>query len=170
MLRLFLLHHLNGAGSISKSYGVPGLRLGVLATSNKEKIASIRKDVAIWNINSFAEFYMQIFSKYERDYKEGLEKFKEDRALFFRKLSKIQYLKVIPSEANYFLCEIISDFSSYDLTLKLLTHYNILIKDCHHKKGFPTDKQYIRIAIRNTSDNIKLIKALNQIGEAAIRG
>lgn len=47
--------------SISKSYGVPGLRLGVLASSDKGLISKIKKEVSIWNINSFAEFYMQIF-------------------------------------------------------------------------------------------------------------
>ncbi|MBQ5375192.1 MAG: aminotransferase class I/II-fold pyridoxal phosphate-dependent enzyme, partial [Bacteroidaceae bacterium] len=53
--------------SISKSYGVPGLRLGVLASGNKDLIARMKKEVAIWNINSFAEFYMQIFGKYGSD-------------------------------------------------------------------------------------------------------
>ena len=43
--------HLIIIKSISKSYGVPGLRLGVLATSDTRLIDSIRKDVAIWNIN-----------------------------------------------------------------------------------------------------------------------
>ena len=40
--------------SISKSYGVPGLRLGVLATSDKTLLAEIRRYMPIWNINSFA--------------------------------------------------------------------------------------------------------------------
>ena len=57
--------------SISKSYGVPGLRLGVLASSNLLLIDRVRKNVPIWNINSFAEFYMQIFNKYEQDYKQA---------------------------------------------------------------------------------------------------
>jgi histidinol-phosphate/aromatic aminotransferase/cobyric acid decarboxylase-like protein len=43
--------------SISKSYGVPGIRLGVLATANKEIMSAIEKEVAIWNINSFGEFF-----------------------------------------------------------------------------------------------------------------
>lgn len=47
--------------SISKSFGVPGLRLGVLAAYNTELINLLKKNVAIWNINSFAEFYLQIF-------------------------------------------------------------------------------------------------------------
>ncbi|MEJ1643739.1 aminotransferase class I/II-fold pyridoxal phosphate-dependent enzyme, partial [Escherichia coli] len=56
--------HLTVIKSISKSYGVPGLRLGIAASSDKEIIAYLRKNMAIWNINSFAEFYLQIYSKY----------------------------------------------------------------------------------------------------------
>ncbi len=59
--------------SISKSYGVPGLRLGVLASGDQDLIAVLKKDVAIWNINSFAEFYMQIEEKYKKDYARSLE-------------------------------------------------------------------------------------------------
>ena len=57
--------------SISKSFGVPGLRLGVLASANKPLIAEMKKRVSIWNLNSFAEFYMQIYTKYERDYQRA---------------------------------------------------------------------------------------------------
>ena len=48
--------HLFIVKSISKSYGVPGLRLGVLASGDVKMISELKKDVAIWNINSFAEF------------------------------------------------------------------------------------------------------------------
>lgn len=149
--------------SISKSYGVPGLRLGVLASSNKEVISRMKKEVAIWNINSFAEFYMQIYGKYEKDYARSCEKFREERRLFESELDDISYLRVIPSQANYFLCEVTDKFTSYELTLKLLTEFNILIKDCSSKNGFPKDKQYIRIAIRNREDNKRMIKALRSL-------
>lgn len=88
--------------SISKSYGVPGLRLGVLATSDASLVQIIRKDVAIWNINSFAEYYMQIFGKYEKDYLEACQKFIAERERFYMELQKIPFLRVIPSQANYF--------------------------------------------------------------------
>lgn len=149
--------------SISKSYGVPGLRLGILASSDKDIISKMKKDVAIWNINSFAEFYLQIYNKYENDYIKSCEKFRKERQTFFNELSLIPYLRVIPSEANYFLCEITDKYTSYELTLKLLSEYNILIKDCSSKKGFPDNKQYIRIAIRNRQDNARLIQALRTL-------
>lgn len=63
--------HLTVIKSISKSYGVPGLRLGIAASSDKEIISYLRKNMAIWNINSFAEFYLQIYSKYNNDYQNA---------------------------------------------------------------------------------------------------
>ena len=149
--------------SISKSYGVPGLRLGVLASADEGLIASMKKDVAIWNINSFAEFYMQIYGKYEKDYARACDKFREERGIFEKELNGIPFLRVIPSQANYFLCEITGDISSADLTLSLLTRHDILIKDCSSKKGFPKDRQFIRIAIRDRKDNHLLAEALRKI-------
>lgn len=151
--------------SISKSYGVPGLRLGVLASADVDLISRIKKDVAIWNINSFAEFYMQIYGKYEKDYARSCDKFREERAVFEKELRDIPFLRVIPSQANYFLCEVTERYTSHELTLKLITDNNILLKDCSSKKGFPDDKQFIRIAIRDRKDNQTLIDALNVLAK-----
>lgn len=149
--------------SISKSYGVPGLRLGVLASADEELITQMKKSVAIWNINSFAEFYMQIFGKYEKDYAASCDKFRTERNIFRTELEAIPYLRVIPSQANYFLCEITDGFTSHELALRLLNEHSILIKDCSAKKGFRTDSQYVRIAIRDRKDNSKLIEVLKSL-------
>ena len=148
--------------SISKSYGVPGLRLGVLSSGNKTLIARIKKEVAIWNINSFAEFYMQIFGKYEKDYTDACHKFIKERSLFFEELQAVPYLRVIPSQANYFLCELTGRYSATELTQLLLKRCNILIKDCGTKSAFD-GKQYIRIAIRDRSDNAYFVEALKAL-------
>lgn len=148
--------------SISKSYGVPGLRLGVVATSDTELTGMMKKDVAIWNINSFGEFYMQIFGKYEKDYQKACKRFIGERERFKNLLDGISYLRVIPSQANYFLCEITSKFTSKELTETLLCKYNILIKDCGTKKGFEGGN-YVRIAVRGKEDNNRLIEALKNV-------
>ena len=148
--------------SISKSYGVPGLRLGIMASSNVELIAYVKKDVAIWNINSFAEFYMQIFNKYEHIYKAACAKFLDERRRFESNLKQISYLRVIPSQANYFLCEVTRRFSAHELTEILLNRFDILIKDCNNKTGL-AGKNYIRVAIRNSEDNDTLITALKEL-------
>lgn len=147
--------------SISKSYGVPGLRLGVLASSDVELVRKVKKDVAIWNINSFAEFYMQIYGKYENDYKRGCEKFIAERNRFHNALQSIPFLRVIPSQANYFLCEVLPPYSSSKLTQDLLKK-NILIKDCSTKKMFD-GRNYIRIAIRDAHDNDMLVDNLKKM-------
>ena len=148
--------------SISKSYGVPGLRLGVLACSDCSLIDFIKKDVSIWNINSFAEYYMQIFSKYAVDYEKACAKFVNERKRFKGKLSSIPFLRVIPSQGNYFLCEVNNGFSSQELTFLLLKKYGIFIKDCKSKTGLH-DKEYIRIAIRDNKDNDIIVEALHDI-------
>lgn len=147
--------------SISKSYGVPGLRLGVLASGDREFVATLKKAVSIWNINSFAEFFMQIFSKYENDYDRACGQFVSERKRFAECLEKIPFLRVVPSQANYFLCEVL-DMGARELTERLLNSYDILIKDCSTKKGIE-GKNYVRIAIRNSADNDRLVKALEDI-------
>lgn len=149
--------------SISKSYGVPGLRLGVLASADRALMDWMKKDVSIWNINSFAEFYMQIFGKYESDYKRACVKFIAERNRFYGELKQIPFLRVIPSQANYFLCELTDRYTATELTNKLLNRFNILIKDCSSKKGFVNRGEYIRLAIRDKIDNDQLIKALKTL-------
>lgn len=148
--------------SISKSYGVPGLRLGLLASSNTELVGHIKKDVSIWNINSFAEFFMQILDKYKHDYETACEDFRTERLRFMRELEQIEWIHVLPSQANYFLIKILGKYSSGELTSILLSKFNILIKDCDHKSGLE-GKNFIRIAIRNTEDNNLLLQALRSL-------
>lgn len=148
--------------SISKSFGVPGLRLGILASADKDLIAFLKKDVSIWNLNSFAEFFMQIYTKHEADYIKAAVKFRTERQRFMDELSGIPYLKVFPSQANYFLCEVLPPYSSYALAVTLLKEYNILIKDCSGKKAFD-GRSCIRLAIRDRKDNVRLTDALKKI-------
>ncbi len=147
--------------SISKSYGVPGLRLGVFACSDKELIARIKKEVPIWNINSFAEFYMQIFGKYEKDYAKACVKFKAERDIFYRELLEIPYLHVMPSQANYFLCEVTDRYTSAQLT-QLLIERNVIISNCGLKKNM-SGRNLIRLAVRDRHDNARLVEILKSL-------
>lgn len=151
--------HLVVIKSISKSFGVPGLRLGILATSNAALMTNLRRAVSIWNINSFAEFFLQILGKYEKSYQEAMDTFRAERSRFVSALADISYLRVIPSEANYVLCEVLAPHTPRELAIRLLKDYNILIKDCSSKCHTP----YIRLAVRDTKDNDLLIQALKTL-------
>lgn len=148
--------HLFVMKSISKSYGVPGVRLGVLASGDKETIAVMKKDVAIWNINSFGEFYLQIAEKYKKNYASSLEKIRAERHRFEKELATIKGIRVIPSQANYVMVEL-ENKDAKELTKVMLIKYNILIKELVTKTN---GKNYLRLAIRNTEDNDVLLNAL----------
>ncbi|MBQ8205630.1 MAG: aminotransferase class I/II-fold pyridoxal phosphate-dependent enzyme [Alistipes sp.] len=159
---LSLNPHLCVVKSISKSYGVPGFRLGVLASGNCELIARLKREVAIWNINSFGEFYMQIYEKYHKDYVDACRLFRQERARFYEELQEVSMLRVIPSQANYFLCELTTTkFTATELAVRLLAKHDILIKDCSGKASF-RGRNFIRLAVRDRKDNHKLVEALKE--------
>ena len=154
--------HMAVMKSISKSFGVPGLRLGILASADTGLVATLKKKVSIWNINSFAEFFMQIFTKYEKDYAKACGKFIEERTRFIKDLSEIGFLHVMPTQANYVFCEVKPPFTATEIVMRMLKEHNILMSNCRAKKGLEGDR-YMRIAVRGTEDNKKLVVALKAL-------
>jgi histidinol-phosphate/aromatic aminotransferase/cobyric acid decarboxylase-like protein/choline kinase len=146
--------------SISKSYGVPGARLGILVSGDTDTIGWMKKDVAIWNINSFGEYYLQIMEKYKKDYIKGIAAFRKERARLAAALGQLGGLRVVPSQANFLLVELVGGISSTELTKRLLVEHDIFIKDLSAKiKG----GQYIRLAVRDKKDDDRLLEALGKI-------
>lgn len=152
--------HMMVMKSISKSYGVLGLRLGILATADIDLIVRMKKEVSIWNINSFAEFYLQIYGKYEKDYIKACAKFIAERETFYTELQSIPYLRVIPSQANYFLCEVIAKYTSSELTQKLIEN-DVIVSNCGLKSNM-FGYNLVRLAIRSRKDNARLIDILRR--------
>ncbi len=152
--------HLTVIKSISKSYGVPGLRLGIAASGDSDLISLVKKEVSIWNINSLGEFYMQIEEKYRKDYAASLIRLKAERQRFAQELAQVPGIRVLPSEADYLMAEV-TGISSAGLTELLLNRYNLFIKDLSSK--IPGDRQFIRIAVRNREDDRLLTDALSEI-------
>ena len=148
--------------SISKSYGVPGLRLGVLACADAQYITHIKKANAIWNINSFGEYFLQIYDKYNKTYATACDSIADERRRFSARLQGIKGLTVFPSQANYILCRLTGTMKAEELAVKLLENYNIFIKDLSSKKCFEGG-DYIRLAVRDQNDNDMLIAALKEV-------
>lgn len=148
--------------SISKSYGVPGLRLGILCSADTDLIAKLKKKVSIWNICSFAEFFMQIYPKYREEYYRACDKFLEARNLLIKEMNEIPYLHVMPTQANFIFAEVLSPFTSKSLATALLKDHQVLASACLAKKGIEKNK-YMRFAIRSIEDNERLIQALNSL-------
>lgn len=155
--------------SISKSYGVPGLRLGILASSSCTLIKRLWKALPIWNINSFAEYFLQIYSLYKASYTDACDQIARQRKALSAELEKIPFLKVYPSQANYIMCKVTGGYTAKKLATLLLSNYKLLIKDLSGKYGFD-QQEYIRIAVKNSDENKCLISALNAIGSKSESG
>ncbi len=147
--------------SISKSYGVPGLRLGVCASSNEGWIAEMKNLMPIWNINSFGEYFFQIYGLYASQYEAACDEIVRQREKMETRLDAFPFLTVYPSQANYVMCRV-DGMSSKELANKLLKDNDLLIKDLSTKNGFD-GKNFIRIAVRDEADNAALYAALEQI-------
>lgn len=151
--------------SISKSYGVPGVRLGVTVSSNAEIIKEIDKATSIWNVNSFGEFFLQIIGKYTDKYRVGCQEIIKERNRFMVKMKELESIRVYPSQANYFLCELKNGYKATEITEKLLFENNLFVKDLSDKNGF-SDREFLRIAVRDEQDNNKLLKIIKRVFNA----
>ncbi len=149
--------------NVSVTHGISGLRLGCAASANKEWLNDITRSLSIWNINSFAEFYLQIEEKYKKEYAFSLQQFRRTKEKFVRELSEITGIYVIPTQANYCLCELENGMKSEELAERLLNEYSILVKDMTNQ--IDNRNQYVKIAIRNDADNRKIMDAFKAIFE-----
>ncbi len=153
--------HVNVMKSISKSYGVPGLRLGILACGNEMQARLVQSHLSIWNINSFGEFFLQIIGKYSKEYTEACRLMATERVRFMNALRGVEFLEPYPSDANYILCKVKKPHTSTTLAKKLLESTECLIKDCSGKKGFG-GQSFIRFAVKSREDNDQILVALKQ--------
>jgi histidinol-phosphate/aromatic aminotransferase/cobyric acid decarboxylase-like protein/choline kinase len=148
--------------SISKSYGVPGLRLGVLATADHALLERVWKQVSIWNINSPAEHFLQIIDKYRADFRAACRMIAHERDRFVLALQEIPFVRTLPSQSNYVLCEILPPWKPATLAETLLNDFSVLIKDASGKLGFD-DRAYVRLTIRDRKDDDYLLAALRKL-------
>lgn len=147
--------------SIGKSFGVAGLRLGVVASADKKLLSEMRKYMQIWNINSFAEYYLQTYNLFAKDYANACEKIASERNRMIKEINKIDKIEAYPSQANYIMVNL-KDKSSYEFCVEALDKYNILLKDLSSKNYF-NGKNFIRVAVKDTKENNAFLRAIKNI-------
>ncbi len=149
--------------SMSKAYGICGLRIGYMLTANANFAESVRNGVHIWNINGFAEEFLRILPKYKQEFKDSCKIVKADRDVFYKKLCAIDGMTVFKPDANYIYCRLPDGaLPGPEVTKRLFIEYNIYIKDSVGKTQ-PDADRYIRIASRTQEENAKLIEALKNV-------
>lgn len=147
--------------SLSKVYGIAGLRLGYAATSNRDIISTLRRDVPIWSINSLGQFFLEEIGKYQKEFLHSCTAVQAATQTLYLELKSVPYLSPFPSEGNFVLCKIQTRFTSSQLTTRLFNEHKMFINDCSGKKGL--GDQFVRIASRTTEENANLVRALNSL-------
>lgn len=146
--------------SMSKAYGICGLRIGYMLTANEEFVKTVRDGVHIWNINGFAEEFLRILPEFKDSFLDSCKQVRIDRDSLYNKLCTISGMIVFKPDANYIFCRIPDLVESAPAIMKkLFIEHNIYIKDCIGKTQ-PDSDRYLRIASRTELENCKLVDAL----------
>ncbi|PIQ68750.1 MAG: aminotransferase [Candidatus Taylorbacteria bacterium CG11_big_fil_rev_8_21_14_0_20_46_11] len=148
--------------SLSKDFGIAGLRLGYGVMSEK-RVSALLERGYLWNVSGFGEYFLNLLNNktFLKEYEQARLRAIEERDAFFTELQKIRTIKVYPSKANMFLMELLDGSKASDLSVRLLVRHGIYIRTCYDKVGL--NGEFIRIASRTTTENLKLIGALKNI-------
>lgn len=149
--------------SMSKVYGICGIRLGYMLTANYDFAAKVRQRLPIWNVNGFAEEFLRLAPRYRQQFIDSCSKVKDDRDQFYQELRSIQGLSALQPDANFIFCRLPDQAASGpEVTRRLFVEHNIYIKHCQ-AKTLPESDRYIRMASRTQPENLRLVEALRDI-------
>jgi histidinol-phosphate/aromatic aminotransferase/cobyric acid decarboxylase-like protein len=149
--------------SMSKAYGICGLRLGYLLTANTVFAEKIRSQIPIWNVNGFAETFLTVAGEYRQEFELSCTQVRKDRDLLYLDLCSIEGLLVYKPQASYIFCRLDDHGpSAPELARELFVEHNIYIKHCQGKT-MPESDRYIRIASRTQDENKRLVNVLRSI-------
>ena len=148
--------------SLSKDFGIAGLRLGY-AIMSEQRVSALLERGFLWNVSGFGEYFLELLNRqgFLREYEKTRLLAISERDDFFTALSKIPQIKVYPSKANSFLIELTDGSKAEDLTVSLLVRYGIYVRLCADKVGLKGE--FIRVASRRRGENGYFVEALNSI-------
>ncbi|MEO9140029.1 MAG: aminotransferase class I/II-fold pyridoxal phosphate-dependent enzyme, partial [Jatrophihabitans sp.] len=149
--------------SMSKVFGIAGLRVGYLATADRAFAAAIRADLPIWNLNGLAESFLRRLGRYRGEFAASCDIVRRDTQELYRSLVELPGLAPIRPDANFVFCKITTPgLTGPALARRLYVEHGILIKDCA-TKTMPDADRYLRIASRTPAENRRLVAALAQL-------
>lgn len=149
--------------SMSKAYGICGLRIGYMLTDNALFADQVRQGLHIWNLNGFAENFLEHAPEYQQEFLASCDLVRADRDQFYQDLCAISGLTVYRPDANYIFCRLPDHApSGPEVARRLFVEHNIYIKHCQGKT-MPESDRYIRIASRTQDENRIVAEALAAI-------
>jgi threonine-phosphate decarboxylase len=150
--------------SLTKSWRIPGLRLGFLATSNAAWMERLRTLQPPWSINAVAQAWSAAYltSANHARLLAGLREFPKAKKRFEVGLSRIAGLRVYPSAANFLLLELLDSSLEASRIYRELGRRGLLVRVCDSFHGMPKGR-FIRVAVRTEKQNSRLARELAAI-------
>ena len=150
--------------SLSKSLGVPGLRLGFLYASNPGVVQALGSRLPIWNLSGPAEFFLELLLKYRTDLEASIARTIADRAQFAADLRQVPLVReVVEGGGNFLLVRLNGADAAVAARLRaaLLAQSAIDVKDVSAR--LPQPGPCLRVAVRLPAENARLIEALTTV-------
>ena len=146
--------------SMSKVFGIAGLRLGYLLSADRAFVRRVRRSLPIWNVNALAEEFLRVVGRYRGEFAESCELTRTTCRELYTDLSALPGLDCVEPDANFVLGRMTDPTATAsDFARRLYVEHNILIKDCSGK-SMPDANRYLRIASRTPAENRVLVEAL----------
>lgn len=146
--------------SLTKTHGLPGLRLGYLVSS-PPTIARLRAVMPPWGVGPLAEIVTEALPAIESLISGQLDLIREEALHFHARLRETPRLHVYPSAANFFLCETHVDGPTAAALKEQLCRRHLLIRVCDDYPGLST--RHFRVAVRRPEENARLVAALAEV-------
>ena len=144
--------------SMSKHYGVPGLRLGFCFSRNRAMLERLRRLVPTWHLNILAEYFLTLLPATDAAYRESLQRVTADVGRLRDELSTIPGLFVYPTGSNFVLFRIEGETTAAELQARLLADHLMYVRDCSNKVGM--DDRHVRVASLGLAADTRLVAAL----------
>lgn len=144
---------------IAETYGVAGLQLGMLCSSNVGLVNAVL-ELNSCGVNAVAEFFLQILSKYEADFERSCNALRSERDNLADALSHVEGLQVVPSQGDSIFCATVAPVKADEIALSLLKKHGIAVRVVKE----PACKG-LRFAVRGSADNRRLVSALHKVVE-----
>jgi len=149
--------------SMSKDFGIAGVRAGYGILSS-DRVAELLENGYLWNSSGLAEYFFRLYAQedFQNKYGQVRQRYINEMKKFGEELGAINGIRVYPSQANFYLCEIENGMSADDFFIAMLSRFGVYVRTCTDKIGLEKGA-FVRIACRTEVENAKIIEAVKAV-------
>ncbi|NBM17822.1 histidinol-phosphate transaminase [Streptomyces sp. GC420] len=146
--------------SLGKNFGLHGVRFGYLV-ANPALAGRVRSMLPKWNLNAFAEHVVFMLKEHRQEYRESLERARQDRQEMIARLAQLPGLTVYPSQGNFAFVRLPEGVDGAVLRDRLLSEHGVLVRECGNKVG--SSSRFLRLVVRQPEEVQRLISGMEQV-------